>query len=329
MFIKENKLYITVLSLFDGMSCGRIALEKIKPYLCDKYQVKEVVFIYYASEIKKVAIKCSKANWNDIIQVGDVTKVRYQDNELLTDNGIFKIDKIDLLIGGSPCQNFSIARTSIYAVDGLAGDKSKLFYEYLRILRECRPTYFLLENVKMKNESKQQLDEYLGFEGVYFNSRLVSYQNRPRYYWTNIKFKIPQDRNISFQDFIETDYNECKKSKVNRTPSREKMWCNGQGKGGRSSCKNVTHSDKVNCITRKQDRSPNSGLIELDGFCRFLSRRELEQGQTVPIGYTDCLSYNQAQDVLGDGWTIDVIVEILKGITEIPKVKKYIQGELF
>jgi len=329
MFIKDNTLHITVLSLFDGMGCGRIALEKLKKYLCKKYKVEKVVFIYYASEIKKVAIKCSNSNWEDIIQIGDVTKVRYQDNELITDNGVFKVDNIDLLIGGSPCQNFSVARTSIYAIDGLEGDKSKLFYEYLRILKESKPTYFLLENVKMKNDSKEQLDNYLGFNGIYFNSRLVSYQNRPRYYWTNIDFKISEDKKVSFQDFKETDYNECKKYKVNRTPSREKMWCNGQGKGGRESCKNITYADKINCITRKQDRSPNSGLIELDNFCRFLSRRELEQGQTVPVGYTKALTYSQAQDVLGDGWTVDVIVEILKGISKVPKVKKYIQGELF
>ena len=329
MFIKDDVLYITVLSLFDGMSCGRIALDKVKQVLCKKYKVKEVVFNYYASEIKKVAIKCSQANWDDIIRIGDVTKVFYKDGILTTGKGVFEIGNIDLLIGGSPCQNFSQARTSLYEIDGLEGDKSKLFYEYLRILRESKPTYFLLENVKMKNDSKEQLDEYLGFEGVYFNSRLVSFQNRPRYYWTNLQFTIPEDRNISFQDFKETDYNECKKYKVNRTPSREKMWCNGQGKGGRESCKNVTYAEKINCITRKQDRSPNSGLIELDDFCRFVSKRELEQGQTVPVGYTDCLTYNQAQDVLGDGWNIETIVVFFLGLVLPPKKIKYKQMLLF
>ena len=91
------------------------------------------------------------------------------------------------------------------------------------------------------------------------------------------------------------------------------------GKGNNSAfggCKNVTKSDKVQCISRKQDRSPNAGLVEYDDYCRFLTRRELENAQTVPEGYTDCVSYNQAQDLLGDGWTVDVIAHIFKGINE-------------
>lgn len=291
-----------VLSLFDGISCGRVALQRAGIKV-DKY---------FASEIKQSAIKCSKDNWDDIIQIGDVTKVSYANGILTTEKGSFNVGKIDLLIGGSPCQNFSIARTSNYSVEGLDGDKSKLFYEYLRILKEVKPDNFLLENVKMKKESKEQLDFFLGVEGVPINSRLLSYQNRPRIYWSNAHITIPKDANISFQDFKETDYDECLKYKVKATPSRVKMWSNGSGKGGRASCKNITYADKIMCITRKQDRSPNSGLIELDDFCRFLTRGEIEQGQTLPIGYTKCLSYNQMQDVCGDGWTVDVIVHILK-----------------
>lgn len=88
------------------------------------------------------------------------------------------------------------------------------------------------------------------------------------------------------------------------------MWNNGLGKNQRSTCSNVTNSDHINCITRKQDRSPNSGLIEFEDFCRFLTRSELELGQTLPLGYTDNLTYNQMQDVCGDGWTVDVIAHI-------------------
>lgn len=102
--------------------------------------------------------------------------------------------------------------------------------------------------------------------------------------------------------------------KVNRTPSREKMWSGGKGGNGLGSCANVTHSDKIYCLTTKQDRSPNSGLIEYEDFCRYLTRGELEQAQTLPIGYTKAISYNQAQAVLGNGWTVDVIAHIFKGL---------------
>ena len=92
------------------------------------------------------------------------------------------------------------------------------------------------------------------------------------------------------------------------------MWNNGKGRTLRCACANITNSDKVYCLTRKQDRSPNSGLIECEEFARFLTREELEQAQTVPLGYTSCVSYRQAQDLLGDGWTVDVISHILKNI---------------
>lgn len=290
-----------VLSLFDGMSCGRIALQKvgIQPTK------------YFASEIKPHAIKCAKTNFPDIIHIGDVTKVSYKGGVLNTEFGAYETGEIDLLIGGSPCQDFSLIKVD---GKGLEGDKSKLFYEYLRLLREVKPKYFLLENVKMKKESRNQLNQYLGVEGIDINSSLVSYQNRPRIYWTNIPgVTVPEDKCINFQDYKNADPDYCGRFKVKRTPSREKMWNNGNGKNGKNrlgTCQNITNSEKIYCVTRKQDRSPNSGLIEFEDFCRFLTREELERAQTVPVGYTNCVSYNQAQDLLGDGWTVDVIAHI-------------------
>ena len=297
---------MNVLSLFDGISCGQVALERIG--------IK--VDNYYASEIKKHAIKVTQKHFPNTIQIGDVTKVKYKDGILYTENGEFEVGKIDLLIGGSPCQNFSMARACMYEIDGLKGDKSKLFYEYLRILKEVNPDYFLLENVKMKKESYEELNSYLGVKGISINSELVSFQKRPRIYWSNIpNITIPEDKHINFQDYKDTDYDYCSQFKVKRTPSREKMWNNGQGRNSTlKSCANVTNSDKVYCLTRKQDRCPNSGLIEFDDFCRYLTRREIELAQTLPIGYTDGLSYNQMQDVCGDGWTVDVIAHIFKGL---------------
>jgi len=293
------------------MSCGQIALNKANI----KYEM------YYASEIKKSAIKVTQTNYPNTIQIGDVTKVRYKDGVLYTENGNFNVGKIDLLIGGSPCQNFSIARAcAAKEVDGLEGDKSKLFYEYLRILREVNPTYFLLENVKMKKDSENELNQYLGVNGIHINSSLVSFQSRNRIYWSNIpNIKIPEDKGINFQDYKDTDYEYCKQFKVNKTPSRIKWWNNGSGRVFEPpmKCDNITYKEKINTLTRKQDRCPNSGLIEFDDFCRYLTKRELELAQNVPVGYTNCVSIRQAEDLLGDGWTVDIIVHILNNIPKI------------
>ena len=146
---------------------------------------------------------------------------------------------------------------------------------------------------------------------------VASYQNRPRIYWTNIpNVTVPEDRNINFQDYKDTDIEYCRQFKMNKTPSRIKMWNDGLGRNNIHGCGNVTYSEKIFCLTRKQDRSPNSGLVEFEDFCRYLTRRELEIAQTVPVGYTDCVSYNQAQDLLGDGWTVDVIAHIFKELNK-------------
>lgn len=243
-----------------------------------------------------------------------MTKVSYKNGILYTENGNYNIGNVDLLIGGSPCQDFSSASILTPYKDrekyGLKGDKSKLFYEYLRIKNELNPTFFLLENVKMKPKSEEQLNEYMGVNGIHIDSSLVSYQHRKRIYWTNIpNVTVPKDRHINFQDYKDTDVNYCRQFKVNKTPSRLRMW-NGGIQECIGNCPNITFREKINCLTRKQDRCPNSGLIEFEDFCRYLTRREIELAQTLPIGYTDCLSYIQMQDVCGDGWTVDVIAHI-------------------
>lgn len=299
---------ITVLSLFDGISCGQIALER----------AGIEVDTYYASEIKKHAIETTLKHYPETVEIGDVRKVWYNDGTLYTEKGNFKVGKIDLLIGGSPCQDFSIARTASVderarEVKGLDGDKSSLFYEYLRLKRMVEPRYFLLENVRMKKESENELNSYMGVEGIHINSRLVSFQLRNRIYWSNIKgITVPEDKGISFQEHKDTESEYCRLFKVKRTPSRERMWNNGKGRETKGNCTNITNAEKVGCITRKQDRCPNSGLIEFEDFCRYLTRREIEKAQTLPVGYTDNLTYGQMQDVCGDGWTVDVIAHIFK-----------------
>ncbi len=289
-----------VLSLFDGISCGKIAFERAEIKI-DKY---------YASEIDPYAIKVSKKNHPDIIHLGDVTKWREWD---------IPWEKIDILIGGSPCQGFSVAGKRLNFDD----PRSKLFFEYVDILNHIKKlnpnVKFLLENVKMKKEWQDIISSYLGVEPIEINSALVSAQQRKRLYWTNIEgVSQPEDKAISFQDIKSTKEEYCDKFIVKRTKSREKMW--GDGLCGK--CKNVTFAGKIDCLTQKQDRWGNSGLVEYKDFCRYLTTEELEQAQTLPIGYTIGLSKNQSEKALGNAWTVDVIAHIFKGLKGMVKMAR-------
>lgn len=202
---------LTVLSLFDGMSCGQIALER-----CGIKVNK-----YYAAEIKPHAIKVTKHNYPDTIHIGDVTKISYKDGVLHTENGDFECGKIDLLIGGSPCQDLSLANNNR---KGLKGKKSSMFFEYDRILKQVNPKYFLLENVEMPIVDMKIITDKLGVIPVCINSSLVSAQNRVRFYWTNIKgssknlfgqqlISMPENRNIKLQDILENGYTSLNKAR--------------------------------------------------------------------------------------------------------------------
>jgi DNA-cytosine methyltransferase len=170
---------IVVLSLFDGMSCGRIALERAG------IKVKK----YYASEIDKYAQIVSAANYPDIIRLGDITKWK-----------TWKIEKPDLIIGGSPCQGFSFAGKGLNFND----PRSKLFFTFADIVKHYKPKYFLLENVKMKKEHQKVISDCIGVEPIEINSALVSAQNRRRLYWTNIQgITQPNDKGILLKDIIE------------------------------------------------------------------------------------------------------------------------------
>ena len=169
---------LNVLSLFDGMSCGQIALERAG--------IK--VNNYFASEIDKYAIQVAKHNYPNTHHIGDVTKVKASE-----------LPKIDLLIGGSPCQGFSFAGKQLNFDD----PRSKLFFEFVRLLKECNPKYFLLENVKMKKEYQDVITQHLGVEPIEINSNLLSAQNRKRIYWTNIPgVTIPNDKGILLKDIV-------------------------------------------------------------------------------------------------------------------------------
>ena len=184
---------MNVLSLFDGMSCGQIAL--------DQLGIK--VDNYYAAEIHKYAIEIAKKNYPNTIHLGDVTKIKGSD-----------LPQIDLLIGGSPCQGFSFAGKQLNFDD----PRSALFFEFVRLLKECNPKYFLLENVRMKKEYQDVITEHLGVEPITINSALVSAQNRVRLYWTNIpNITQPKDKGIVLKNILQDEIGyELSDAKVDR-----------------------------------------------------------------------------------------------------------------
>ena len=156
-----NQQNLKILSLFDGVSCGQLALNHAGIHFDQ----------YYASEINKHAIKVTQTNFPNTIQLGDVKKVQSAN-----------LPKIDILLGGSPCQAFSLAGKKLNFND----PRGQLFFEYVRLLKECKPTYFLMENVTMKKEHQDIISQYLGLEPLKIQSSLFAAQSRSRLYWTNI-----------------------------------------------------------------------------------------------------------------------------------------------
>lgn len=294
---------MNVLSLFDGMSCGQIALNRIG-IVPDKY---------FASEIDKYAIKITQKNYPDTIQIGDITKVSFNDGILYTENGNFDVGEIDLLMGGSPCQGFSFAGKQLNFDD----PRSKLFFEYVRILKECNPTYFLLENVKMKKDYQNVISEYLKVEPILINSALVSAQNRNRLYWTNIKnVNQPIDKHIYLKDIlINNDF-------VIDQDNSNKILIRRRGHGYLPT-KNV-YVDKINAlvtsnyeyfiVTKICDGLNNNKFEFNTEFLRKLSVNEYENLQTISRNYTKGVSDGQRYKMIGNGWTVDVICHILKNM---------------
>lgn len=293
---------MNVLSLFDGISCGRIALERAGIHVDN----------YYASEIKDIAIKVTQSHYPDTIQLGDVTKVKGAD-----------LPKIDLLIGGSPCQDFSIANL---VKDGLEGDKSSLFFHYLRLLKEVKPKYFLLENVKMKKEDQKKISELLGVEPIKINSKLVTAQSRPRLYWTNIpNVSAPEDKGITIADILEDGYCPLEKSRCLLVSDSRPLTTPVKmfHRFHRYSFTTLIFKDRKHyedCVEYYDSHYANMAAKDIHCDCgvfngvRYFTPTERERLQTIPEGYCDMLTNNQAADVLGDGWTVDVISHILSFI---------------
>jgi len=278
-----------VLSLCDGMSIAHIALDRIGMHV-DKY---------YAAEIKDIAVKVTKENYPDTIHIGDVNKVRYKGGVLYTENGNYNVGHIDLMVFGSPCQSFSIAMKTDMRVGLKDKVRSGLFLECYRILKEVNPTWFLLENVaSMKDEDRDVLTEFMGVAPIRINSKLVSAALRDRYYWTNIEgITQPEDKGITLQSILTSGYTDRQKARAllvsDSRPLVDKQ-------------KMLHRYKKFTTIVWEEKGNDNS--------IRYLNQTELERCQTVPEGYTKCLTSNEAADVLGDAFTVDVIAHIFSFI---------------
>ena len=285
---------MNVLSLFDGISCGQLALQRAGIGV-DKY---------FASEIDKYAIKVTQENFPDTVQLGDVTKWETWD-----------LPKIDLLIGGSPCQSLSITQSKTR--EGLNG-KSKLFFQFIDVLTYVKPRYFLFENVaSMSKECKGIISELLGCEPVFVNSNCFAAQDRPRLYWTNIPVSTGNltECNTALKDIMEPNVSQkyyYKQPVVNTDMS--KQVCGELVVNTHDMLKRVFNPNfKVHTLTCVSGGYQHKKVMD-NGRCRKLTPLEYERCQTLPDGYTECISDNQRYNCIGNGWTIDVIAHILKSI---------------
>ena len=308
-----GKEKINVLSLFDGISCGQIALERAG------IEIEN----YFASEIDKYAMQITMANYPNTKQLGDVRNVTAK-----------KLPNIDLLIGGSPCQGFSFAGAGLNFED----ERSKLFFEFVRLKNELKPKYFLLENVKMKQEFQDIISEQLGVKPIMINSSLVSAQNRERLYWTNIPvIGQPIDKGILLKDIIEdgeclkdksqtilaTLYKENAKSMIKRNKQGLLILKNIYPKKGQNGnvysifgkCKTLSAGVGIKGNGIGSSNAPKIESINADEW-RKLSPLECERLQTVPDGYTKYVSDTQRYKALGNGWTVDVISFIFSFLRE-------------
>ena len=346
---------MNVLSLFDGISCAKLALDA-----CG-FEIES----YYASEIEPNAIQVAIANNPMIKEVGDVTKISYKDGILYTPTQSYQVGHIDLLCGGSPCTNFS----SIGYANGMTtGDvdifsleqylklkesgavfqgQSYLFWEYCRLLNEVNPDYFLLENVVMAKKWENIITQALGVEPLRINSSLLSAQNRPRLYWTNIEgVNIPDNANILLDDILSEDadirdvsycltvqrsfprlmekygYIPKRFNAYNASEIREKACALSRGSMITSSCATllfVNVEDGVhvveNGILNGEYRTPlEDGRYNI----RKLDLTEIERLQNLPDGYTDVegVGDQKRSEMIGNGWTVNVISHIFSYMEE-------------
>jgi len=299
---------LNFISLFDGMSCGQISINKL---LGRDYN-------WFASEINKGSINITQGNFPETTQLGDVRNVSFK-------------EEVFMVMGGSPCQSFSIAgrkkgMTTItneevtnldqylkLKAEGFQFEgESYLFWEFVRIVRETKPKYFFLENVVMKGNTKKWeilISKELGVQPIRINSSLLTAQNRDRLYWTNIpNVIIPEDRGITLGDII-----------PNAVGGSGTRGIKIKGMEGWPQKRTTRKDLKSNCLT-KSTSTRDVGFI--DGSYRPLTIEECEVLQGVPIGYTDQIGVTKTDryEALGNGWTVDVILHIFSFIPEFKNI---------
>ncbi|RKS87405.1 DNA (cytosine-5)-methyltransferase 3A [Orbus hercynius] len=328
---------MNILSLFDGISCGRIAL--------DRANIK--INKYYASEINKYAIKVSQNNYSDIIRLGDINNWHTWDIDWLS---------IDLILAGSPCQGFSFTGKQLAFNDS----QSALFFQFAKILKHVKSLNpnikFLLENVRMRKEFENIITFVVGVKPITMNSSLVSAQNRVRLYWVNWRFSYPKNKQRYLKDIIETElsqYHNIKygtydqitikcKTPLSQTNVSDRMMKiltqsssssikldNKQNMGINvigiaNDTNNRTQYKRVYSTTGK---SPTITTASGGGHCpkiainhhdyRDMLAIEAERCQTLPDNYTQSISTTQRFNVIGNGWTVDIIAHILSGLNEL------------
>jgi len=277
---------ITVLSLFDGISCGQLALHKIGI----------TNYTYYASEIDHKAIQVTQKHFPETIQLGDIKKINFK-----------ALPKIDLLLGGSPCQGFSFAGKQKCFKD----ERSKLILYFFKALRILEPKFFLLENVVMKKESQDIISDCLDVKPIKINSALFSAQNRNRLYWTNIK--LPEltnivDKNLFLADIVDETLKDVT-SRFNKKIEGTLSYSKAQ-----SSVRMLNQKSK--CLLVGGQNISNSGATNVKIKDRIYQLQPIhcERLQTIPDDYTFGSSNTQRYKMIGNSWTVDVIVHILNFI---------------
>lgn len=321
---------MNVVSLFDGISCAYVALKRAN------INVKS----YRSYEIDKYAIKISKKNHPEIITCGDVKELKE------------KVD-CDLLIGGSPCQDLSVAKKDR---KGLHGDRSSLFWEYVRIKNLLQPKWFVLENVaSMKAEDKDTITKAMGVEPIMFDASLVSAQRRKRYFWTNIPFTLPSDKGIVVNDILQDVVDEKYYTKMslegkigqafrvyNTDGKSVTLSANGGGVGAKTGLYTIVSSigrrldkDGKRCdgdesveyqqrIAPKTDQSKSGTITSVqkdtmllrENRVRRLTPIECERLQGLPDNYTEGISDTQRYKCCGNAFNVDVVTCILKSISK-------------
>ena len=290
-----------VLSLFDGISCARVGLERAGIPITS----------YTAYEIDKHAIAIAKKNYPDTIHHGDVRECKPNENEY------------DLVIGGSPCQDLSIAKKGR---KGLDGDRSGLFWEWVRVWKEAKPKWFVLENVaSMPKKDRDIISKELGVEPVMFNASLVSAQSRKRLFWSNIPFTLPEDRGILLKDILEAEVDDKFSASSGGLGSNTGLYKIGREIGRRLDADGTRADDDPTLAyqrrieTREDDKCGTLTSVQKDNLVvgeriRKLTPIECERLQGLPDNYTEGIAMTQRYKCCGNAFNVDVVAHILRGI---------------